>query len=334
MTDKVQQLAPQIWQAIQNANNILLHCHPSPDPDSFGSTLAMFHALKSINKKVTLIKGDSDIPSSAIALPGHDQITPKNFFEINQDEFDLFIIQDTAGLTQISKMKPITFPQSMNTILIDHHTTNPGFANINLIDTTYPATCQIIFDLFKIWQITITKDIASCLFLGLYTDTGGFKYSPANESTFLAAAELAKINPDFTQIIFNWENNLQPEHLAYRSLALNSIELFFNNHVALAATSFEDLQKKGIRATHTEKSEISNALISVNGWEIGATLTETSPQTVNMSFRTRGKYDVSKIASALGGGGHPAAAGATVKMSLPEAKKNLLEVIHKIYPYL
>lgn len=334
MTDKVQELAPQIWQAIQNANNILLHCHPSPDPDSFGSTLAMFHALKSINKKVTLIKGDSDIPSSAIALPGHDQITPKNFFEINQNEFDLFIIQDTAGLTQISKIKPVTFPQSMNTILIDHHTTNSGFANINLIDTTYPATCQIVFDLFKIWQIAITKDIASCLFLGLYTDTGGFKYSPTNESTFLAAAELAKINPDFTQIIFNWENNLQPEHLAYRSLALNSIELFFNNHVAIAATSFEDLQKKGIRATHTEKSEISNALISVNGWEIGATLTETSPQTVNMSFRTRGKYDVSKIASALGGGGHPAAAGATVKLSLSEAKKNLLEVIRKIYPYL
>ena len=80
----------QIFEEIQKAKSILLHLHPSPDCDSQGSALAMYHALTGLGKKVTIIKGDSDLDPNMAHLPGADAIVPKNFLEIDQNDFDLF----------------------------------------------------------------------------------------------------------------------------------------------------------------------------------------------------------------------------------------------------
>lgn len=335
MTDKVKTMAPLIWEEIKKSKNILLHCHPSPDPDSVGSALAMMHILNALGKKVTVILGDSTPPSSLKVLPGSEKIEQINFFQVDLSKFDTFIILDTSSPEQVSKKGPVVFPDSLNTIIIDHHKSNKEFAKTNLVDVNYPATCQIIYDLLKEWKLEITPDTALCLFTGIYTDTGGFQYKPADSSTFLAAAELVKINPDFSQAIFELENNNEPGQILYKGLALSSIELYFNKQLAMSAVPYEELQKKGIKTSDTEKAEISNTLKSVIGWEIGCAFSETEKSRINISLRTRGKYDVAKIASALpGGGGHFAAAGATLFMPYEEAKKLFLDTVQKIYPEL
>lgn len=133
------------------------------------------------------------------------------------------------------------------------------------------------------------------------------------------------------------ENQNEPQNLQYLGLAFTSIENYFQNKVAFSCVAYEQMQKFQIRKKHTEKMEVSNMLKSVTGWEIGVSLIESEPDLVTLSFRTRdfNKYDVSKIAVATGyGGGHPAAAGATLKMPFSEAKKFLLEKIRETYPDL
>lgn len=336
MSDKVKQLAPVIWNEIQKAKKILLHCHPNPDLDSIGSALALYLMLKNSGKDATIIYGDSKKKSQYGLLPHFDEVIEKTFAEINPENFDLFISCDSAGLEQISNREPVVFPKKLRVINIDHHGTNTNYGNINLVDTDSPAVAELLYQLMADWKINITEDIAICLFLGIYTDTGGFKYPKTSPDTFLYASALAKIAPNFPQTIFLLENSLEQKQIEYLGLALSSIEHYFKNKVAISANSYEDLKKHGIEPRHTEKMEISNTLKSVIGWDIGVAFTELDPGYCNVSLRTRDstKYDLSKLAKAIGGGGHPAAAGGRIKMSFDEAKKFLLQKIQEVYPEL
>jgi len=338
MTEKVKQYAPKIWEQIQKSKKILMHLHPSPDGDSVGGVLAMTHLFKRIGKKVTIISGDSVLPKSLSFLPGFGEILPKNYFQIKPEDFDLFLILDTSSLNQISKIDKIVFPEKLTTIVIDHHSTNEGFGTIDLVETSYSATCRILYDLIKEWRQPITAEMAVCLLMGIYTDSGGFKYLlKTSRETFLAAADLITIYPDFPKAIFTYENMGQPEQISYLGLALSSIETFFSGKVAMAVVPYKELAKRGIKKEHTDKMEVSNYLKSVVGWEIGISFTEVEPNVVNLSLRTRDaeKFNVAKIALATGfGGGLKAAAGATLKMPFQEAKKFLLETIKKVYPGL
>lgn len=325
----------KIWREIQKAKSILLILHPSPDADSAGSNLALYHALIKMGKRVTLLAGDTQYPQNLLSLPGSNKVLPKNFFQINQNDYDLFIISDISDKKQISKQGNISISKKLKTIIIDHHPTNPKFAKINLVEAKVPATCQIIYNLFKINKFKITKNIAACLFIGLYTDTGGFKYLNTNYKTFLIAAELTKIYPAFNKLIFDLENSDQPDRLKFLSLILRSINTYLNDKVAIASIDFDTIQKNKISSEVINGSEISNMVKSVIGWEIGISLIELQPNLIKVSFRTRdvNKYDLTKISIALGGGGHKTAAGATIaEMSLDQAKDLLITKICQVYP--
>jgi bifunctional oligoribonuclease and PAP phosphatase NrnA len=336
MSEKVKRLAPVIWQEIKKAKSILLHLHPSPDPDSAGSALAVLFALRAKGKKVTLIKGDSETPQYLMALPGMAEITAKNYTQIDPAEFDLFLILDSGGISQITKFGKVILPEGMTTVAIDHHASNDGYAQINLVDISYPATAQIIYDLFSMWKIKLTPDMANCLLTGLYTDTGGFKYPPANATTLEVAAKLAAIYPDYARTIFAIENSHHPKQIQFLGIALNHIENYFSGRVAISAVPFEELKKNAIEAKYISGTEVSNMLKSVIGWDIGIRLVEKEPHVVTLDFRTRDaqKFDLSKVAMVLNGGGLKAAAGATIKKPFAEAKQDLLAALQKTYPEL
>ncbi len=330
-------ISKQIWKEIKKAKNILLTFHPNPDGDSVGNNLALYHALTNLGKKVTLISGDSPYPLNMVMLPGSKKVVQKNFFETDLSTFDLFLITDISSQDRISRINEVVFPKTLKTILIDHHVCQRHFADINLVESDYPATCQIIFEFFKLNKVKITPEIAACLFLGIYTDTGGFKYPNTTQSTFLMAANLVKIYPKFDKLIFELENNDHPDRLKFLSLILSSIETEFSNQVAIASLSFETIKNNNLNQSSVSSSDIANILKSVINWQIGICLIEHQPNSVKASFRTRDaeKFDVSKIAIALGGGGHKAAAGLAFRdISLSEAKTKILKTLKKVYPRL
>ncbi len=317
----------QIFEEIQKAKSILLHLHPSPDCDSQGSALAMYFALTGIGKKVTVIKGDSDIQKSMSHLPGADKIVEKNFLEIDQKEFDLFLILDTADKKRVTNIADFEFSEDMMTIVIDHHISNPKFGKINLVDSNVPATAAILFNLFKKWNITITNEIARNLLLGIYTDTGNFTHGTTTKEMFIIAAELIESAPeifsDLAQVY-----TITADTLRFESIAFKNIEMHGN--FALSTVSYEELEKEKIELDAVSASRISGILKSLYGVAASGCLVEEEKDIIKMSFRSQDPdiFDVSKVASRLGGGGHRAAAGVLLKTTLSDAKQRVLSAIN------
>jgi len=335
MTDDFKRLAGQIREVIQNSQNILLHLHPNPDPDSAGSALAMYWALKILGKNPVVSKGDSIKPDWLKFLPGSEFIINQSVADLDLNKFDLFIILDSSEIRQVSKLKELTFPKNLSTVVIDHHYSNVSFAQINIIDSSFPAVGELVYELLKFWQISISKEISANLIAAIFTDTGGFQYAPTSSRTFLAMTKLVKVFPDFTTLLSNLVNNNTAGLLRFYALAINNVETFGN--VAISAVSLDQWKENNISILDLNKSEVANLIKSVTGWDLGISMVEQEPNIISISFRTRDsdKYDVSKIALATGfGGGHRAAAGATLQMPLAQAKKFLLDIIYSVYPDL
>jgi len=336
MTEEIKKTSLDILKAIKGAKNVLLHCHPYADPDSIGSVLAMTMVLKNMGISATPISGDSNYPSNLTSLPQHDLIVPKNFTQINVSDFDLFIIMDSSSPNQITKLTEVVFPKSLKTIVIDHHVSNQKYGDINLVVNDSSSTCEVLFNLFKEWKVEIDKDIAICLFLGIFSDTGGFKYQATTADTLLAASELARINDGFPDVIFEMENSRNAQEIEFTGLALSSLRKYFSGRVVMATVPFSDIEKLGISKEHTQVG-IANILLSVVGWDIAISLVETEPNVVTVSLRTRDseKYDVSLIAMAVGkGGGHKAAAGTSINESFEKSIEMLVDTIATTFPEL
>ena len=334
MTKIVQEAAPKILEAIKASKNVLLHCHPSPDPDSVGSALAMKFALEGMGKRATVIRGDSEIPDAFMHFPGARDIVPKNFFEIDLKEFDLFMIQDTGGLDRVSRVAEVKIPESLPTIAIDHHDSTQPFGTAgNLIEPSYPSTAAILFDLFKLWNVKLTPEIAANLFIGTYTDTGGFKYEKTKPEIFLMAEELTKIYPQFSSLILTMENSSTPDEIKLLGLIFSSIKTFFDGRFALAAISLAGLDAHGLSPASSGTSRATSMMRSVKDWQITCTCMEVGPGRTKASFRSSDseKFDLSKLASALGGGGHKAAAGTVLTMPLEQAIEKIVTTAKEIY---
>lgn len=366
LTQEQKATASQIFDHLKsgNAQSILMHCHPSPDPDSLGSVLAMKFALESMGKKVTVIAGDSKTPEAFMHFPGARDIVVQNYFETNLADFDTFLSLDSGSPSMVSRKAPVTFPPesnpSLKTIVIDHHASNAGYADINLIATQYIATTEILFDLFQEWGLfgasgsgapsdPFTKEIATDLYVGLFTDSGGFRYEKVTDHSFYMAATLYECNPEIISVITTLENSSSKGFVDYMGLALSQKKVFSAGDAALDGAngagghkkekgsfvisymSHEDIGRLGLVSDDWNGGPVCNMLRSVVGWNVVAMVIEEAPGEVKISFRTRDakEFDVSKVAVALGGGGHKAAAGATLKMPLPEAMKTVEETIRK-----
>lgn len=326
----------KILNKIRKSQNVLLCLHTSPDGDSVGACLAFYQYLKHLKKNVTLISGDSKLPINYKTLPFSQNIIEKNIFQTNLKDFDLFITLDTASPDQISKLGKINFPKSLYIINIDHHLSNKKYGHINFINKNIASTCEVVYKLFEIWTrsggLKIDKNIAACLISGIYDDCQ-FKYEKVTYKTFEIASKLAKINPQFYKYLFEIDNNNSPEKIKFMGVALSNINNYFNSQVAISEIPFEIMEQYRFPASTSENTDINNILKSVVGWNIGINFFEYQKDKIKVGFRTRDafKYDLTKIAKALGGGGHMSAAGANLNMPFTDAKDLLLQTLKKVY---
>jgi phosphoesterase RecJ-like protein len=330
MSKDFSQKSQDILKQIKKAENILLHLHPKPDPDSVGSALAMKFALEQLDKKVTVIEGDTEFPESFNFLPGANDIVHKNYFETDLSDFDLFIILDSSSSKAISREDEVTFPENLHTIQIDHHKTTNDFTDFSLVDSKAVATGEILFYLFKDWGIEITKDIAANLYIAIYGDSGSFSYPTTTSKTLRAVAELVDFYPDFRGLIISLEKNMPRDFISFATVALSNLETFADDKIAMVSISKEELEKNNIDFDKVSSSFVPNLLISVKGWEVGITLAEIEKDKIKMSIRSK-KVDISKLAEELGGGGHALASGVYMEAPFETAKQRVKDVFKNCF---
>lgn len=324
-----------IQEYINGSKKVLLHCHPNPDPDSVCSVLAMREYLISQGKEVIAIIGDSQYPLGLKRLYLEEKILPLNYFEITPEDFDLFIVLDSSSKQQISRLGEVIFPKGMKSVVIDHHKSNEGFGDINLILDKYASTTHILYDMFNIWNVDISKNMALYFFLGVFADTGGFRYLNSTPEVFAMVSSLVNINPDYHDVVFDIENSRSEIEIKMMALAMSSIKKFLGGKVVFSSIEYGLVKARGLSRDEAIEGLIPDMLRSVEGWDIVASLVGVDEGETVVSLRTRDEkiYDVSKIATSVGvnGGGHAGASGTTIMKDISGAEEELLNSISKLY---
>ena len=299
-------------EKLKAANKILITAHIQPDGDAIGSTLATMQILRAMNKTAQIYIDDT-VQKNLHVLPHFEEIRRPNDGE--KFDADLLLVLDTSP-DRIAKVRDLTDAPILN---IDHHVTNKGEDVELYLDSDAAATCEIIFKLAAELNAEITPDIATCIYTGVATDTGFFRFSNTHAETLKIAAELVSYGVKPNWVSEALEKKSVAEVLGMRT-ALNSLRFFYGGKVAGMFLTLEDMQK-------IDSTESFIGLIRViEGVDVAFMISERAEKVCRVSMRSKG-VDVSKIANELGGGGHVRAAGCTIYKTLDEAEKILLEAI-------
>lgn len=306
----------EIGKILKEKSSFLIVTHKNPDGDAIGSSFALYNVLRELGKTVYL-----EIPTKPSYI--YDFLDDYNIVEItsNSKNVEVVIALDSAELHRCGLEKDYIKDKLL--INIDHHKTNPGYGDINLIEPDAAAVGCIIYDILKTNKLPITKKTAEYLYLSILTDTGSFRYSSTTSKTFKVASELLEKGVEPWYIASNVYEREKPETYKLLSLTLNTLELHLEGKLALLYTTQEMFKKTNTTADNTES--FVNFARSIRGVEVGVFLREDEPDVFKISIRSRGLVDVSEVATKFEGGGHKNAAGGTVRASLEEAKQKILE---------
>ncbi len=299
-----QREAEQIKQTIDQAQSILIVSHQSPDGDTLGVGNAWIEYLLSRGKRVRAFCLDP-LPEYLQFLPNNHHYTTDQ--EIFKQQFDVLLVLDAGSLQYAGIVELIPLlPTTIQIVNIDHHQTNPLYGHYNLVITSASSTCEVVTRLFRHWHIPITKRLAQCLLTGVVTDTGALRNPATGHLTLETSAHLIAAGADMNQIIsYTFENKPLPQ-LQLWGLALSRLKKIKKYNLAVTYITHEDLTRLNLT---TEAMEgLANYLAILNEARTILVL-KIEPDLIRGSFRTPfDKPDVSKIAQALGGGGHKKAA--------------------------
>lgn len=315
----------QIKDKINRAQRIALFHHVDPDFDCLGSMYGLYYALCDIKKNVTMF-------TYAPLSYKQSQLFDGNLLKIgdfNKDDFDLLIAVDTPTLKRLGEYGH-EFAQHQNTIKIDHHmeaNASYDFAKVNYVDSSRSSCCEIIFELLEYLKYECTPLVATMLYAGLTSDTYSFINSNTNDMSLLCGYRLVEYGADMQKVNTNIHRFVTMKELAATKMLYDRIEIV-DGEIAIAAFSHQILQKEDI--TKVDCSTFSSLLANIEGVKVSCNLLEVSPKHFDGSLRSKSKVDVSKIASAFGGGGHKQAAGCQFEAeSLSKAKEMVISEIQK-----
>ena len=302
-------------EVLKNADRLVLTAHVNPDGDAIGSSLGLMHILREMGKEVQIFI-DDDIPSIFSILPGVEKIQ-KPEESMPKISADLLVVLD-ASPDRVGKVRELVEAPVLN---IDHHVTNTEDKVRVYVDSKRAATCEIIYELAKELEIPFTKDSAVCIYTGIATDCGFFRYANTTPFTMRAAAELMEwdIRPNLISEAMEQKSCATVRGMAK---ALSTLEVF---HDGRAAGLFLDDEL----SSELETTEGFIDMIRViEGVDVALLLKCKEKNVCRVSMRSR-ETDVSRIAMSLNGGGHIRAAGCTLEMPFEEAKKTIVDAIDR-----
>ena len=311
----------KLEEELKGVHSIGIAGHIRPDGDAVGSCLGLYLYLSENYPELAVQVYLEDFPKSFMMLKGTETIS----HEFHADApHDLFIALDCADEKRLGNALPL-LQNAKHTLCIDHHISNPGYAQTNYIEAEASSTCELIYDILD--EDKIGKNIAEALYMGIAHDTGIFRYSCTSPETMEAAAQLMRKGVDTAKITDRtyYEKTYVQNQILGRAL-LESI-MVLDQRCIVSVVRLKEMEF--FQAKPSDLEGIVSQMRQTKGVEVAMFLHETAPQTFKVSLRSKERVDVSRIAKYFGGGGHVRAAGVTMKGSVHDVINNLTALIEK-----
>lgn len=311
--------APEFFAKLNEAERVLVASHENPDGDALGSSLALAWYLNERGIEFDVLNS-SKPPEYLEFLPGFEWVSK----EPKLQDHDLAVILDLGSLNRLGRVEELA--SSIGTmILVDHHVPTEQPGDFRIVDVESPATCAIVYDLFKQQNLPVSQEMATCLLAGIVTDTGGFRYPSTQPHTLVQAGELLATGANLAQVA---EEVYQRKDLAavrLQATAIDRMKMTENGRIAWSTLPRFIYDELGALEEHTEG--IVNQFLSVKSVDVCALLRETADGQVKASLRSRNPYDIASVAQKFNGGGHVNAAGASFEPPITRAEQELVEAL-------
>ena len=305
----VQQMADKLCAA----DNILILCHKNPDGDTVGCAGALYSALVSLGKTAAVLCSD--------AVPANYAHTELRIFK---GEFvpELVVAVDVAGIQLFGENNGVPKYVRHVDCCIDHHAGNSGYADFTLLDAGAAAAAELLYDVVLAMGAEITPHIADCLYTGIATDTGCFRFSSTTAKTHIVAAKLIEAGAHIEELNKKLFDSKPKERVEAERIARDHLEYHLDGRCALIYLTRDEIE--GTHVDLADLEELTSLPISIQGVMVGITLRQQESGSYRISVRTANGIDACAIAKRLGGGGHKRAAGCELLGNLENTKSAIL----------
>lgn len=315
---------------IMEKDRFLVVSHVSPDGDAIGSTLAVGLMLKQLGKRYVMVN-EGAVPSKFQMLADSSRILSFTAEEAKgvKPEFDAVISVDCADYERIGRVRE-WFPPEVQILNIDHHPTNDSFGAANIVRPSAAATAEVLYDIAVKLDISWDKSIADCIYTGLLTDTGGFRYSNTTPQVLNIASEMLQYGVEGNELADQLLEKLTFSHVMVLQKALATLAFTPDKRIAWMSVTLQDIAESG--ADNGDLEGLVNYPRNIEGVEVGLLFKESGEMKVKASFRSAGLVNVAAVAKIFGGGGHVRAAGCTINGTLAQAVEQVLGEVRRVLP--
>lgn len=315
MQEKQTKCCDGVVRLLKEATSIAMVSHIAPDGDTVGSTLALMHMLRQMDKQVS-VWCDDDVPHSLQFLPGKEAYRKPESLQA-EEHFSLLVCVDVPEQPRMGRCQALIAHAEQMT-QIDHHATNPLFCQENFVRDDASATAVLMNIVREALDCPVTKEIATCLLVGISTDTLHFSTPNTTPEAFSTAQMLMeKGQISLTDIHRRLYRQHTPGGVALLQRALGRMAYSADGRITTTYLTQEDFQQTEGR--EEEVLAFGNYAVGIEGVRLAAFLREKPDGAIAVSFRSYAPDDISRVAVALGGGGHAQAAGCTLHLPMEEA---------------
>lgn len=309
----------EISEVITRSPRLLICGHIVPDGDSLGSVAALGLTLEGMGKKVVMGSPDP-IPEALTFLPGADRFVI-GCDNLHHEDFDAFVVLDCSVPKRLGSFRKF-LENDLVIVNIDHHVSSESFAHYNYLDAGAAATGEIMTDLIDIMGIDINKDVATCLYVAMVTDTGSFQYENTSSGTLRKAARLMDTGIQSSSINVRLYEEKPIQNIQMMGAALEKLEISPCGRVAWSVVERDMLDRFSAKDEHTDG--LINFLRTIKGVEVAMLFREIERGKYKIGFRSKGEVNVNLLASKFGGGGHIRASGCILTGNLQKITRDVV----------
>ena len=324
-----------IKKLLETPKKIAIIPHRSPDGDAMGSTLALYHFLLKLNHMPTVI-APNDFPNFLAWLPASETVLIYENDKPNTtkilNEAEIVFTLDFNALHRTGEMEHVLNKLSVPMIMIDHHQKPDDYATYTYSNTAFGSTCEMIYNFISFLgkKELIDKTVATCIYTGIVTDSGSFRFPSTTSTTHQIVSELIEKEIENSEIHTHLFDNNSYNRLQLLGRALQNMKV-----IPEYKTSYIALSQKELDEFHYEKGDtegIVNYGLTIKGIVFAAIFIEHRDENIiKISFRSQGNFDVNQFArDNFNGGGHINAAGGKSYLSMTETIKKFENLISKI----